>query len=170
MFTDIHTHAFPDQIACHAVARLNERYRLSCIGEGTLADLLAREGRSGMDRCVVLCAATTPGQVGPANDYALTLQGEHPEVIAFGTLHPGYAAWGRQLDRLKAGGIRGIKLHPDFQHFRLDDPRLFPILEAAQEDFLFLFHIGDDVPPETNPSCPYKLAALLDRFVGGQGR
>ena len=38
------------------------------------------------------------------------------------------------------------------------------MFEAAQDDFIFLFHIGDSVPPEKNPSCPYKLAALLDRF------
>ena len=57
-----------------------------------------------------------------------------------------------------------LKLHPDFQHFWLDDPRLLPMFEAAQDDFIFLFHIGDNVPPEKNPSCPYKLAALLDRF------
>ena len=131
---------------------------------GRNADLLLREKRSGIGRCVVLCAATTPGQVVPANDYAVTLQRDHPEVTAFGTLHPGYEAWESQLERLKAAGIRGLKLHPDFQHFWLDDPRLLPMFEAAQDDFIFLFHIGDSVPPEKNPSCPYKLAALLDRF------
>ncbi len=164
MFTDIHTHAFHPKIARHAVEHLNEAYQLDCVGEGTIADLLLREKRSGIGRCVVLCAATTPGQVVPANDYAVTLQREHPEVTAFGTLHPGYEAWESQLERLKAAGIRGLKLHPDFQHFWLDDPRLLPMFEAAQDDFIFLFHIGDNVPPEKNPSCPYKLAALLDRF------
>ena len=140
---------------------LNEAYQLDCVGEGTIADLLLREKRSGIGRCVVLCAATTPGQVVPANDYAVTLQREHPEVTAFGTLHPGYEAWESQLERLKAAGIRGLKLHPDFQHFWLDDPRLLPMFEAAQDDFIFLFHIGDNVPPEKNPSCPWLLAALL---------
>ena len=164
MFTDIHTHAFHPKIARHAVEHLNEAYQLDCVGEGTIADLLLREKRSGIGRCVVLCAATTPGQVVPANDYAVTLQRDHPEVTAFGTLHPGYEAWESQLERLKAAGIRGLKLHPDFQHFWLNDPRLLPMFEAAQDDFIFLFHIGDNVPPEKNPSCPYKLAALLDRF------
>ena len=93
MFTDIHTHAFHPKIARHAVEHLNEAYQLDCVGEGTIADLLLREKRSGIGRCVVLCAATTPGQVVPANDYAVTLQREHPEVTAFGTLHPGYEAW-----------------------------------------------------------------------------
>ncbi len=164
MFTDIHTHAFHPKRAHHAVAHLNETYQVHCVGEGTVEDLLVREKRSGIGRCVVLCAATTPGQVVPANDYAVSLQRAHPEIVAFGTIHPGSAAWESQLERLKAAGIRGLMLHPDFQHFRLDDPRLPPLFEAAQDEFLFLFHIGDNVPPERNPSCPYKLAALLDRF------
>ena len=64
MFTDIHTHAFHPKIARHAVEHLNEAYQLDCVGEGTIADLLLREKRSGIGRCVVLCAATTPGQHG----------------------------------------------------------------------------------------------------------
>ena len=164
MFTDVHTHAFHPKIAHLAVDHLNEAYQLNCVGEGTIEDLLRREKRSGIGRCVVLCAATTPNQVVPANDYAVKLQREHPEVVAFGTIHPGYAAWESQLERLKAAGIRELKLHPDFQGFWLNDPRLPPLFEAAQDDFLFLFHIGDNVPPDRNPSCPYKLAALLDRF------
>ena len=60
--------------------------------------------------------------------------------------------------------MRGIKLHPDFQHFRLDDRRLFPIFEEAQKDFIFLIHIGDSLPPALNPSCPWKMAAILDAF------
>ena len=58
MFTDIHTHAFHPKIARHAVEHLNEAYQLDCVGEGTIADLLLREKRSGIGRCVVLCAAT----------------------------------------------------------------------------------------------------------------
>lgn len=164
MRTDCHTHVFPPRTARHAVASLGARYGVDCAGKGTLEDLLERERAAGMDRCVILCAAATPGQVVAVNDFALSLQGLSPQVAAFGTIHPAFPAWERELERLKAGGIRGLKVHPDFQHFRLDDPRLLPLLEAAQDDFCFLFHIGDALPPEKNPSCPYKLAALLDRF------
>ena len=86
MFTDIHTHAFHPKRAHHAVAHLNETYQVHCVGEGTVEDLLVREKRSGIGRCVVLCAATTPGQVVPANDYAVSLQRAHPEIVAFGTI------------------------------------------------------------------------------------
>ena len=50
MFTDIHTHAFHPKIARHAVEHLNEAYQLDCVGEGTIADLLLREKRSGIGR------------------------------------------------------------------------------------------------------------------------
>ena len=55
-------------------------------------------------------------------------------MTAFGTLHPGYEAWESQLERLKAAGIRGLKLHPDFQHFWLqpmDGPEREANTEAA---------------------------------------
>lgn len=164
MYTDIHTHAFHPKIAAKAVDHLNAYYNVHCAGLGTIADLKEREKRSGMDRFVVLCAATEPAQVIPANNYAISLQKEHEEVIAFGTIHPGFEEWQKQLDLLKRNGIKGIKLHPEFQNFWLNDPRLMPILEEAQHDFVFEIHIGDYLPPEQNPSCPYKVAALLDAF------
>ena len=165
MYIDIHTHAFHPKIAHKAVDHLNSFYSITCSGDGTIANLLEREQEAGLEKCVVLCAATAPAQVIPANNYAISLQREHPEqVIAFGTVHPAYENWETELARLKAAGIRGIKLHPDFQSFWLDDPRLLPIFEAAQKDFVFEIHIGDKTTPDKNPSCPYKLASILRQF------
>ncbi|WP_374281914.1 amidohydrolase family protein [Desulfovibrio sp.] len=167
MYIDIHTHAFHPKIAHKAVDHLNSFYSITCSGDGTIANLLERESEAGLEKCVVLCAATAPAQVIPANNYAISLQREHPDqVIAFGTVHPGYDNWESELARIKAAGIRGIKLHPDFQSFWLDDPRLLPIFEAAQKDFVFEIHIGDRTSPEKNPSCPYKLASILRQFPG----
>ena len=167
MYIDIHTHAFHPKIAHKAVDHLNSFYSITCSGDGTIANLLEREQQAGLEKCVVLCAATAPAQVIPANNYAISLQREHPEqVIAFGTVHPAYENWENELARIKAAGIRGIKLHPDFQSFWLDDPRLLPIFEAAQKDFVFEIHIGDRTSPEKNPSCPYKLASILRQFPG----
>ena len=165
MRIDIHTHAFHPKIAHKAVEHLNRHYDVVCAGNGTITNLLESERRAGIDMCVVLCAATAPAQVIPANNYAISLQRAHPDsIIAFGTVHPGYAQWEAELDRMEAAGIRGIKLHPDFQGFWLSDPRLLPIFEASQGRFVFEMHIGDRISPEKNPSCPYKLAAILDAF------
>lgn len=94
----------------------------------------------------------------------MKLQREHEEVIGFGTLHPAYVDWEDELERMKAGGLRGIKLHPDFQGFALNDRRLLPIFESAQDDFVFEIHIGSDDPLDKAPSSPFMLADLMRSF------
>ncbi len=166
MFVDCHTHVFHPRIAEKAKMKLAEHYKLYCRCKGTPEDLLIRARRSGIDHCVALCAATSAAQVRPCNAYAGFLQNNYPEITAFGSIHPDCADWKGELDRLRSSGVRGLKLHPDFQHFRLDDPRLLPIFEEARRDFIFMIHIGDSLPPDKNPSCPYKMAAILDAFPG----
>jgi predicted TIM-barrel fold metal-dependent hydrolase len=164
MFIDIHTHAFHPKIARRAVAHINAVYGMTCTGDGTIEHLLAREKAAGIDRFVVLCAATTPAQVIPANNYAINLQKKYPQVIAFGSLHPDYANFEQELNRLQNAGIRGLKIHPDFQCFAMDDARLFPIYEQAQKKFIIQFHIGSDRPPVLALSSPAKLAVILRNF------
>lgn len=164
MRVDIHTHAFHPKIAPKVLEQLEAHYGIRGIGSGLVEDLLQRAKKAGIDRVAVHCAATASAQVVPANNFAMALHEAHPEVIAFGTMHPEFADWKGQLERLRHHGIRGIKLHPDFQGFRLDDPRLLPFIEDAHKDFLFMVHIGDTLPPDQNPSCPYKLASLMDTF------
>ena len=164
MFLDIHTHAYHPKIAHKVTAQLEEHYGILPIGNGLVEDLIARARRAGLDKVVVLGAATAPAQVVPANNWAISLQRDYEDVYAFGTLHPGYADFEKELDRLERAGIRGLKLHADFQGFRLDAPELFPLLEAASGRFVVLFHVGDALPPEENPSCPAKLAAIHRDF------
>lgn len=165
MRLDMHTHAFHPKIARKAVAHLNSAYDLTCEGDGTIAHLLEQERAAGIDMAAVLCAATTPSQVIPANNYALELQRTYPDrVLAFGTCHPGFDRWGEELDRLERNGIAGIKLHPDFQGFRLDDPALLPILDACQGRFVLLTHVGSRLPPARRPSTPAMLARIAAAF------
>ena len=165
MRTDIHTHIFHPRIAGRAVEYLETYYHIHCQGTGTLVDLRQRAARAGMERCVVSCAATAPAQVIPVNRHAVEVQEHTPGVLALGTIHPGCADWEGQLHWLREHHIQGVKLHPDFQGFWLDDPRLEPILEcAAALKLVCLFHIGDAKAPQESPSCPYKLAAILDKF------
>ena len=164
MFVDVHTHVFHPRIAEKAKQHLYDHYKLPCRCKGTPEDLLMRAQRCGIDHVVALCAATSASQVVPCNGYAGFLQNTFPEITAFGSIHPDFKDWKGQLDRLRIFGVRGLKLHPDFQGFRLDDPRLLPIFEEIQHDFVVMFHIGDSLPPDQNPSCPYKLAKILDDF------
>lgn len=162
---DIHAHAFHPRIAAKAVAHLNAAYGASCVGDGTVPHLLERESAAGVEVVAVLCAATAPAQVIPANNYAMELQHAHPErILGFGSFHPGFERWEDELARLKRNGIRGIKLHPDFQGFRLDDPRLDPLFDACQENFVILAHVGDEGDPAARPSTPRMVADIVARF------
>ena len=163
---DVHTHAFHPKVADKILAQLQEHYGIAPVGRGTADDLLERLARAGIHRAVVHNAATAPAQVTPANDFVLGLAKAHPEIIPFGTLHPADPGWAEAMEGLWKRGVRGIKLHADFQGFRLDNPALDPIFEAGRGRFCFMLHVGDRLPPDLNPSCPFKVAQLLDRHPG----
>lgn len=160
MRIDVHTHAFHPKIADKVLDQLSGHYGITPVGNGTLDDLATRIEKAGLDGCVVHNAATAKEQVIPANNWAISIIGQHPGITAFGTLHPEFEDWERQLDRLERHGVRGIKLHPDFQGFRLDDARLNPIFEAMTGRFAVMIHVGDTLPPEDNPSCPFKFMRI----------
>jgi uncharacterized protein len=164
MFIDIHTHAYHPKIADKVLAQLEDHYGIHPVGTGQLDDLLARAKRAGLDRVVVHNAATAPAQVVPANNWAIRIHRENPEILSFGTLHPDYPDFERELDRLWRSGIRGIKFHADFQGFRLDDPKLWPLFETLSGRFTVMLHVGDRLPPAENNSCPAKVAAILRDF------
>ncbi|QGY41095.1 amidohydrolase family protein [Pseudodesulfovibrio cashew] len=164
MFIDIHTHVFHPKIAHKVVDQLEDHYGIHPVGNGLMEDLDTRMNSAGIDKCVVLAAATAPAQVIPANNWAISIKQEHEEFIPFGTVHTGYKDLEKELDRLEENGIKGLKFHPDFQGFRMDDPALYNIMEMVEDRFVCLFHVGDTLPPEENPSCPRKLAALREAF------
>lgn len=164
MRTDIHTHAFRSPIAHKAVEHLHNHYGIDPVGNGLIEDLLARLKSAGIERCTVHTAAMTPGQVRPANNWAIELQQAYPQVVAFGSVHPDHKAWESELDRLERKGVRGLKIHPEFQNVRLDSPGMMRIFEAARDRFIFMIHIGDKQQPDENPSCPMKFMRVKKNF------
>lgn len=148
-----------------------------------MADLLTVAGQAGLDALVLLVAATKPEQVKPANDWVLSLLRMSsdrlrqdfyagttrtltrvPQIIPFGTFHPDDPNWLGEISRLRAAGIKGIKLHPEFQGIDLADPRLNPFFEEVAPDFILTIHMGDAIVSEANLSTPRKLRHILDRF------
>ena len=163
MRTDIHTHVFHPAVAEKALTKL-AGLGFFPAGSGLVADLLDRARRAGMDRVVVHNVATAPAQMTPVNNFAIALQREHSEVMAFGSVHPAAPDWECELDRLEKAGIKGIKWHPNFQNLAFDDPALAPVIEAAQDRFLFMCHVGCEEPLDRNPASPYTLRALIRSF------
>ncbi|HEY8345130.1 MAG TPA: amidohydrolase family protein [Bacillota bacterium] len=177
-YIDFHSHAFADKIVGKAVSFLQDYYGIPTEGRtGRLADLIKTESKAGCAYFVLMVSATKPSQVPVANDWSLsasrlsrselsTLSGlSNPaRPIAFGTLHPGYTEMEKELSRLKAAGIPGLKIHPEFQGFSLDDPLLYPLYESIGENFILLTHIGDKSFSQDNYSTPRKLKKVLSNF------
>jgi uncharacterized protein len=156
----MHAHVFPDKIAEKAAQGISEFYGIPRRYGGTLDELKNSAKEGGVDRLIICSVATTPHQVIAANDYAFSCTGEG--VWAFGTLHPDYPEPQSEIARIKAMGLLGVKLHPDFQQFDLDDPKMDRIYSELS-GYPLLLHIGDE---RYDYSAPERLARVMDRFPG----
>jgi uncharacterized protein len=159
---DIHAHIYPSKIARKAVETIGLFYDAPISHSGESADLLASGAKIGVSRYVVHSTATRVDQVRSINDFLVSECRAHPEFIGFGTLHKDYADLRGELERMRAAGLRGIKLHPDFQRFQADDPSVFPLYALAQECKVpILIHAGDR---RFDYSGPLRLSRVLDAF------
>jgi hypothetical protein len=160
---DLHVHAFPDRIAEGAVAGLEKLTGYARHYDGTLDGLRASMARSGVERAVVQPVATRPESVAGINDWAARSQDE--SVTFFGAMHPEHPDPAAEIARLAGLGLRGIKLHPEFQSFRPDEDRMAPIYEALQRhDLVLFFHAGADIAIDSVNSTPPIFARVLDAY------
>ena len=159
---DTHAHIYPDAIALKAAKSTGIFYDIPMCLDGTLGQLMAHGEAAGISRFLVHSVAVTPSRVHSINDYLMRVSAEHPDrLIGFGTLHPDYEDVPGELDRIKAGGLHGVKLHPDIQTFLLDDRRAVAMFRAMAERGLpALVHTGDY---RYAYSQPERMAHVLDQ-------
>ncbi len=159
-YIDTHAHVFPPAIAGKVVASLESYYGYHWEGNGLIEDLLDSMDRFGVGRSVIFSSATKPEQVEHINDYITGLCGASPDrFIGFGTMHREYKNFRQEIARMRLLGLKGLKFHPDFQKFDIDDPLMMRIYEAAGPEMVLLFHTGD---PQSDHSAPRRLARVLD--------
>jgi uncharacterized protein len=140
---DVHTHAFADALAQRAVTTLSEQSGLKAWHDGTVAGLLAEADEAGVDICVVQPVATKPSQVCTINDWAVASQTDR--IRFFGAMHPEFEDPAEEIARIAGLGLKGIKLHTEYQTFHPDEDRMAPIYEAcAEHGLVVLFHAGED--------------------------
>lgn len=163
MIIDIHTHAFPDALAPRAMEVLVGNSGTTPYSDGTCAGLRESMRKGGVSISLVAPIATKPSQARGINKWAVELC-HSDDLISLGSIHPMQDDWQAEIDALVADGIRGIKLHPDYQGFFVDEPRFVPMFKAlADAKLVVLFHAGVDIglpPPVHCP--PDRLARLLD--------
>ena len=159
---DVHAHIYPDTIAQRAADSIGVFYDIPMHLSGTVNELLVHGADAGISQFVVCSAAVTPSRVRSVNDYLIGAAAAHPDkFIGFGTMHAEFEDVEKELDRIKAAGLKGVKLHPDFQHFCLDDEKAIAMFRAmADRNLPALIHTGDQRYPYSEPK---RMARVLDK-------
>ncbi len=156
---DAHTHIFPPALAEKATASIGDFYNIQMSYPASAEQLLAAEREAGIGRMVVCSSAVTPKQVVSINDFIAEECRIHPEFIGLGAMHPDFEGYEEELDRIIELGLHGIKFHPDFQKFAIDEEKYFPVFRAiAKRNLPVLFHTGDK---RYHYSSPDQLTALM---------
>ncbi|MFR4393221.1 MAG: amidohydrolase family protein [Ruminococcus callidus] len=134
--TDAHAHVFPDKIAEKATEGISHFYDLPMQYHGRVAEMLENGTAAVIDHFLVCSPATTVTQVHSINSFLASCAAAYPMCTAFGTLHPYAENVEADFQQLRSLQLRGVKLHPDFQNFPIDDPRAYPMYEMIQSSGL----------------------------------
>lgn len=162
---DVHTHAFPDALAGRTMDGL-----VKCSGpykpytDGTVGGLLASMDEAGVYASFILNIATKPKQAGAIRGWAKEIASER--ILPLGSVHPESGDWQSELAAFKADGIKGVKLHPMYQAFAVDERRMFPVYEAIAAAGMFvIFHAGVDIAfPGSRNSSVDKIRRVINNF------
>ena len=145
MLIDFHTHAFPETIASKAMEKLSYASGgLEPQSEGTLFSLKEEMEKDGVDISVVLSIATNPKQQTNVNNFAKEINNEK-SMFAFGSVHPDADNVFEELERISEMGLKGVKFHPEYQKFYVDDEKMKPIYKKISSlGLITVFHAGYD--------------------------
>ena len=163
---DAHCHIYPDPIARKAVDSVEEFYPelpKEDLPDGTVRTLLDMGLAAGVSRFVVHSVATLPHHVRSVNRFiASSERASGGRFYGLGTLHPDSESVDADFDELLALGLHGVKLHPDIQKYRVDDPRIMRVFERCEALGLpVLVHTGDYRYDNSNPD---RVANVLRAF------
>jgi predicted TIM-barrel fold metal-dependent hydrolase len=159
---DSHCHVYPDKIAQKASDATATFYELPPSLDGRISTLLEHGGRAGIEHFIVQSVATTPKQVSSINNFIAQAVAESGgRFTGLGTLHPDSEDMKADVDEIIALGLKGVKLHPDIQKVKLDDPRMHKMYELCEGRLPMLLHTGDCRYDNSNPN---RLIPILEKY------
>lgn len=169
MVIDFHTHAFPDSIAKRAIASLllASGNKFPPCSDGRLSGLCANMDKFGVDISVVQPVITKVSQLKSLNEWAKSIESDR--IISFGGIYPHTENYKADIDFVVSLGLKGLKFHPEYQDFILDDKKMLPIYDyALSKGLILLFHAGYD-PAYKSPfrSNPKMFSNILNELGGG---
>ncbi|MBQ8027672.1 MAG: amidohydrolase [Clostridia bacterium] len=172
MVIDFHTHIFPDSLAPRArqslmdnTAKFGNFYE--ALTDMTRDSLIEHMDMWGIDISVIQPVVTKPSQTVTTNRWAADAAGDR--IVAFGGIHPDTDDYKRDLDLVASLGLKGIKLHAEYQSFYPDEIRMLRIYDYAfSKGLIVLHHAGYDpgMPPPFH-STPERFEKMLNEVKGG---
>ncbi len=164
MKVDVHTHIVPDRLADRVLQAMEQMFPWKAPYKNTVAAIKAHMREAGTDKSIVLGMAQEARHVRPANDWLISIADD--QLVPFGAMHPDYPDKVGEIQRLRAAGIKGIKLHPMINRFYIDDPALFPMYEEIGDTMVILTHAGKlhADREETLYAAPQRILNVVQRF------
>ena len=161
---DFHTHAFPDELAATAIPYLEEEGDVKAFLNGTVADLLRSMDRTGIEKSLICSIATRPKQFRSILDWSKTIRSDR--IIPLPSVHPKAVDLVEQLHIIHEEGFYGIKLHPYYQDFFIDDTKLDEMYGTLVEnDLLVVMHTGFDIAfPRMELCGPGRVVKVINKF------
>ena len=105
-------------------------------GGGSVEELLALMDELGIDRAAVFAPFTyqMEGGVRRCNEWICEVVARHPDrFVGFMTVNPNEPETPELVGEFFSRGLVGVKLHPAVYKVRLDDPKIEPFWERADE-------------------------------------
>ena len=160
---DFHAHAFPDAIAARAIRHLEHGGAIKAFLDGTVSALIGSMDGAGIRTSVLCSIATKPEQFDPILKWSKEIAS--PRIVPLPSIHPKALDPVGQAHQVAEAGLLGIKIHPYYQDFDIDDEALFPLYRALDSLGLFVVcHTGFDFAfPRERRADPVRILRVLDR-------
>ncbi len=165
---DIHVHLYPDALAERTLEALAKTAgggsSIPVYTDATATGTREKLAQWGVRLGVVMNIATSAHSMRKVNDFASETQGKG--LLCFGSVHPEAKDAVEEIARIKNLGLHGVKLHPVYQGFAADDPKMGGIYEAIEKSGLpVTFHAGfDPAAPDSDFASPTRIAAVAKAY------
>lgn len=164
MVVDFHVHAFPDDVAAKAMPKLcDSSHEAVPNHDGTIKGLLESMDEAGIDMSVLCSIATKPEQFMPIINWSKNL--DPSRIVALPSIYPvdSRAKVAEMVKIVHGEGFKGIKLHPYYQNFIMDELKLFNLYEnLIKYDLFVVSHCGfDSAYPRDRIADPQKVLHVV---------
>lgn len=160
---DFHTHAFPDEIAERAITILEREGNIKARLNGKVSSLLSSMDAKGIEKSIVCSIATKPSQFDSILSWSKKIRSER--IIPFPSFHPD-DNFKERISAISGEGFLGVKFHPYYQDFNIDEERLFPIYEEIiRNNLILVMHTGFDFAfPRIRKADPSKISKIKELY------